>query len=275
MSIYAVFVSFYYASDFRSFMQNQPHLSFGASAFKRLPWELLRSTAHGQYMEPVIYPLALLGTLCYLLSRRGALRRPLFVVSFLWLVSYLGYLAMRSYCPPRYYAVLYWPIICLLLLSIKALFDTNRRIAFGVAGIVCLCGFYNAYCVADYLVHPRYSMLSMAHDVHDRVLKGNRGNILLGSMANTVSLENYVPSINDRYGSKPLAWKLDAYCPAYYINSGDEPGSWHYWAQLEARRVVESRYSLELDAHYVVFAAGRPEDNVYLYKLHRKTSACE
>jgi 4-amino-4-deoxy-L-arabinose transferase-like glycosyltransferase len=260
-----------YSLDLLTFFQVQPPMAPGLLHVRMMAKIAMVCFKQGFSMGPVIYLLALLGASIYLFSWKNALRRPLFVVSFLWTVSYFGYLTERAYAPIRYYVVLYPALIFLLLESIRALSRVNRRIAIGVAAILCMCAIVDIFRIVDYVSHPQYSFIKMAEDVRARVIHGRQGApVLLGNFSDSVSLVNYLPAINDKLGSKPLEWRLDNYRPGYYLVSADglQPSADDVdWRKKTAHRIVESRFKLELVSQYSVFGTGRPQNNVYLFKL--------
>ena len=270
VGLYAALALSHYAPDFQTFMHVQKHLLLGGSFIGMLPMAIKHSVGRGIYMGSVIYPLGLLGTVWYLCSRRGAFRHPLFVVSFLWLVSYLGYLTIRLEWPPRYYVVLYWPIICLLLESIRALYSVNRQIASAIAALVFLCALVNANRIVHYIANPQYTFYNMTHDVHNRILKEKPGgSFLLGGTGATISLENYIPSISDGdYHSKPIEWVLSIYCPGYFISGSAD-------LNTPDLRVITDRFRSEVISKYNVFGNNAAPRNIYLYKLYPRPSACQ
>ncbi len=82
--------------------------------------------------------------------------------------------------------------------------------------------------------------------------------VLLGGMAQTMSIELHIATVNSQYGTQGLQWKLDRYRPDFYIALGTES---------KIRDQISQMYHLELLSTYDVlgnYYAGKP---VYFYRL--------
>jgi 4-amino-4-deoxy-L-arabinose transferase-like glycosyltransferase len=189
---------------------------------------------------------------------------PLYPACGSWIVVTLTALAVRGYLPLRYYTPLLFPLI--ILLGCAAVFLARRMRssparwlpAFVLAGFVL----WNGASVCGYLASPQYSYQSMADDVEGRIRSGGETEpLILGSVANTVSLATDIPSLNTDMGVRDLAWKLEQFRPNYYVSLGESDG---------VMEIIGEQYSVNLLATYDVFDNFRMGMRFYLYKLGPK-----
>ncbi len=125
--------------------------------------------------------------------------------------------------------------------------------------LVAAVGLFNLVQVGRYLGAPQYTYLDMVHDIQGRIqASGETQPVLLGAIAQTMSIELHIPTVNTQYGTQDLLWKLDQYHPNFYVALGPES---------KVREVVSQKYTLELLATYDVFGNYYAGEPVYFYRL--------
>ncbi len=241
-------------ADFRFFMSIQYRVK---PSFPALLMSALRSLRHGLNVGPVLYPLALVGGVaCLFLARVRS--RPLFIVAMLWTATYFAYLTYRAYAPIRYYPLLYPMLVVLLLYAARALYQRSAGWGAAAAAVIALCAVGNGLRIADYLLHPHYSFLSMATEISAQVEHNGPGAVLLGNFADTIALVHYVDALNSDYGSAPLARRLSQYPPRFFVQAEPDPS-----ADPDLGRF----YRMTLIDDYRVFGSGPASAQVLLYRL--------
>ena len=99
----------------------------------------------------------------------------------------------------------------------------------------------------------------MADDIGDRMRQDRLEDpILLGNMADSISLATGVQSLDDRLGWMGLADKLELYSPDYYVSLGVDEDS---------NLTVSSYRPLELLAVYDVFENYNAGKRIYFYRI--------
>jgi hypothetical protein len=125
--------------------------------------------------------------------------------------------------------------------------------------LVAAVGLFNLAQVARYVSAPSYTYIKMVEDIQQRIqASGETQPVLLGGIAQTMSIELHIPTVNTQYGTQDLLWKLDQYHPNFYVALGPES---------KVRAQISQRYTLEWLATYNVlgnYYAGEP---VYFYRL--------
>jgi hypothetical protein len=113
---------------------------------------------------------------------------------------------------------------------------------------------FNAIKITDHLVHPHYSLVHMAREVGDLVngSTSQRPNLLLGTMAASVSLERPIAAISPEYGTRDLEARIAAHCPTHIITL-QAPGE-------DEERLLSSFYAIEPIREWDVF------DNYYQHR---------
>jgi hypothetical protein len=188
---------------------------------------------------------------------------PLARISVFWLILYFIILMLTFNQPPRYFVPLFIPVSILIGISsyaIKARAN-SRNILIVFCLIASLVVLVNSYKIARYLQHPEYSFKSMTHDV-DKLIRSKatdpgKSIVLLGNLADSISLETRLPSIN-RIGTQDLKWKVEKYRPTYYISLGIEP---------DVLNALLDRYDPALINEYDVYHNYRGEQKVSLFEL--------
>ena len=223
-------------------------------------WALGRTVWNGLVLDRLAYPLAILSLPLYLVLSRRARTDRLVIACTLWIVSSFAALAVRGYLPPRYYLPLSVPLACMLGVMAVRSFQAFRPSPRSYAPLVLLAGIgaVNLIGIISHLASPQFSFIEMARDVEARI-EAHRGDpLLIGNIANSVSLATGVPSINSELGTRDLAWKLEKYRPGYFLALGEEKPT---------VRELSEAYELQPLASYDVFGNYYDGKQVQLYKL--------
>jgi 4-amino-4-deoxy-L-arabinose transferase-like glycosyltransferase len=269
----------------------QDYLSYNEySLAPRITWSVsyLFTTAarivwNGKVIDPLMYFLSIGLAPCGLLLFRRYRANPLVQACILWLTVYSLILMVRGYLPPRYYLLFMVPVT--MLFSILVTMGTRdlqtggtgrlsnllNRVAAALVKfppvlkrflpvvLVAAVGLFNLAQVARYLSAPNFTYINMVYDIQQRIrASGEARPVLLGAIAQTMSIELHIPTVNSQYGTQDLLWKLDQYHPNFYVALGPED---------KVRTQISQRYNLELLATYNVlgnYYAGKP---VYFYRL--------
>lgn len=121
----------------------------------------------------------------------------------------------------------------------------------------------NGYRIVDYLRTPSFSFVNMARDVKEIVTNhrpGDRDAILLGDMANSISLETRIRSINVA-GTRTIDWKIERYRPEYYLSLG---------ARSDVIELLNMEYDLKQVSAWDVFDNYYDGKKVFLFELNAK-----
>jgi hypothetical protein len=124
-----------------------------------------------------------------------------------------------------------------------------------VAGI----GAVNLIGIVGHLASPQFSFVEMARDVEAQIEAHGGNPLLIGNIANSVSLATGLASINSELGTRDLPWKLEKYRPGYYLALGEEKPT---------VRELSDTYELQELATYDVFGNYYNGKPVQLYKLN-------
>ena len=188
----------------------------------------------------------------------------LFQVSVLWMISYFCLLSLSSYQPSRYFVPLFIPASVIIALGVDIFASTfNIRVSTLIFGIiVCSVLFIEGGKIYRYLSSPEFSILNMNRDIKKTILDDCKCDmeevVIIGNMANSISLGTGIKSINSIEGTKPLPWKLAYYQPKYYISLG---------AKDDIFDILSDHYFLRLLSKWDVLHNYLDGKKVYLYKL--------
>jgi hypothetical protein len=212
-------------------------------------------------LDRLAYPLAMLSLPVFLVVSRRARTDRLVIACTLWIAISFAALAVRGYLPPRYYLPLSVPLACLLGVMAVRAFQASRPALRSYVPLVLLAGIgsLNLIGIARLLVSPQFSFIEMAQDVEAQIQAGEGDPLLIGNMANSISLATGVPSINSELGTRDLSWKLEKYHPGYFIALGEEKPT---------VRALSEVYELQPLASYDVFGNYYDGKQVQLYKLN-------
>jgi 4-amino-4-deoxy-L-arabinose transferase-like glycosyltransferase len=257
---YMLWASRVFPDDFRYFLltDSLPRYSPTIAYFLKT---ILRVVWNARFIDPFLLSLALLSIPLGLLLSRRFRTHPFVLVSLTWLVVYGSMLVTRGYLPSRYYLPLSIPVILLAAAFAHRAFQSIRSPVWKyvpLALLAAICA-WNLIKMAQYVAAPKYSYISMAHDVGRRVASANGKNkMLLGWITHTLSIETRYPALDSKYGTRDIEWKLATYRPGYYVGL-ETRGEDHAW--------LGKSVHLELLASYDVFNNYYAGKRVYLYRL--------
>ena len=262
LGMYYVTVSGLYREAVAGFVSTEfaPRLEWTLPAVVKA---LARAVWNGMVLDRIVYPVTLLSLPLFLVGSQRVQRNRLAVAFSIWLLISLIALGVRGYLPPRYYLPLIVPVVSLFgMISVDA-FRRLRPSRWSYAPAVLVAGIaaVHLFNIAKYLSSPEYTFVDMAGDVKERIDSGKGNNLLIGNMANSITLATGIPSINSVLGTRDLRLKAMTYRPTYYIALGEEKET--------ARQLSEVYYLEELSA-YDVFGNYYDEKRVHLYKLVMK-----
>jgi 4-amino-4-deoxy-L-arabinose transferase-like glycosyltransferase len=225
-----------------------------------------RAIWNGAFLDPLMYLLTITMVFfpVFLVVSKRYRENKVVGMCFIWIFSYLAILSLCKYQPPRYYLSLIIPITILFSTIVVSLYHSLKPSRWSYLPIVVLSliVFTNASSITSYLWHPNYSFLTMTQDVQRRInQEPHRKPLLLGNLANSISLATGIPSINENEGTRDLKWKLSRYQPTHYISLG---------VNNKVIDIVEGSYTLEKLATYDVFGNYYRGKRVHLYKLTQK-----
>jgi 4-amino-4-deoxy-L-arabinose transferase-like glycosyltransferase len=183
------------------------------------------------------------------------------------LLSGLGYILFMTYQnhpQPRYYVVVTFFAILLVMLGVRATgFSAGpgqRGSLAAVAGVLIVIGM-DAGRTITYAAHPEYTWVQAAHDLTRYIDEHPNGNrILLSISGDEITLMTHLPSLCDDFGTQQLPDKLARY----------KPGWWATWNDIDPGTLedIHVHYSLEQVAKFE--ALDHPErDTLVLFKLHQ------
>jgi hypothetical protein len=223
-------------------------------------WALGRTVWNGLVLDRLAYPLAMLSLPVFLVVSRRARTDRLVIACTLWIAISFAALAVRGYLPPRYYLPLSVPMACLLGVMAVRAFQALRPSPRSYVPLVLLAGIgaVNLIGIARLLASPQFSFIEMAQDVEAQIEAHGGDPLLIGNMANSISLATGLASINSELGTRDLSWKLEKYRPGYYLALGEEKPT---------VRELSEVYELQPLASYDVFGNYYNGKQVQLYKL--------
>jgi hypothetical protein len=179
---------------------------------------LVRFFFRGTWIDPVLFPLALLCAIASAGRLRYLWRDTLFVTSFLWEAGYAAFIVFHYDGPPRYFVPLIVPTIWLALIFLEALWPRQKQWASALAACVVISALWNLASIAQYLAHPRYSFLDACAAIRRTVeADSSVPPLLIGRGAEEVSLlGGGMPAI-DSDGAMPLAQKISTYHAGWLV----------------------------------------------------------
>jgi hypothetical protein len=237
------------------------------------------------WADRILIPLAALvvvtGALAWPSDWCRKLRRDVvFCSSMLAVAGYVLFMTYQNHPQPRYYAVIAFFAVFLLVLGIEALITPvvgrgagrdstpqpawNRfggaplSYAFLVAASLAAC--VNGELTLDYALHPEYTFVpaieSMTRYI-DQHPTSKR--LLLSTSSDQITLISHLPTICDDFGTQDLVSKLRAYQPGWFA-------TWNY-VDPGTLEDLHNHYSLEQVASF--HALDDPDrDVLVLFKLH-------
>lgn len=232
-----------YAADYRYFfaINSLPDVTWG------LTFSYVRQLLHhGMWIDPVLYPAAMVALGLSLTWLRALWRNPLFVAALLSLAGDAVYILRRQDdIAPRYFLAMLVPVILVLVLTLKELHARNRSFAALLAAALGAAVVFDAAQVAGFLQHRQYQFYDAAQSIRtivDRHPDPHR--LLLGASGDQLALMMGIPAINDGYSSEELAKKV----------ARDQPGWYVGWNELD-QDILDSlsAFRLQKVAEFPVF----------------------
>jgi len=208
---------------------------------------LARFFFRGTWIDPVLFPLALLCAIAALARLRFLWRDTLFVTAVLWETGYAAFIVFHYDGPPRYFVPLIVPTIWLALIFLEALWQQQKRWAQALAALVVASAVGNIACTLDYLAHPRYTFFQTCASIRRTVeADASVPHLLIGRGAEEISLvSGGLPAI-DSDGAMPLAEKIATYHVGWLVQ----------WSRYTPQRMRAAQQQFELvrQAEYPVFS---------------------
>lgn len=188
-----------------------------AAALAQQMWRVLRSLRLVGWLTFLTFVASLVAGL-----RRSA-RRKLFIVMLTWLAGDIAILSTTSYHPTRYLLSFLIPMCVVIAIGLCDI-GSARRTTVAAGAVLGVLVAVNLFVIGSYLHKPRYTYDEMARAIA-RTARADRRTprLMLGQFANTVSLFNGIPSLNDTLGTAPLVWRIRKYQPGYYLSLGRAP----------------------------------------------------
>jgi 4-amino-4-deoxy-L-arabinose transferase-like glycosyltransferase len=236
---YAKFVwSHYYLTDSQIILAMNPLAQIEHS----LP-RLLRFFFRGTWVDPVLFPIALLGSIAATFRLRFLWSDTLFVTAFLWEAGYAAFIVFHYDGPPRYFSVLIIPTIWLALIFMEWLWQERRPVALLLTTCVAISFVWNLAYVADYLAHPRYTLLDASMEIKQAIETDTTSNkLLIGRGADEISLLSGGLPTMDSDGAMPLAEKISVYHPGWLMRWMPDTPQRLISVKMKTRVVEQARF---------------------------------
>jgi 4-amino-4-deoxy-L-arabinose transferase-like glycosyltransferase len=245
----------------------KPHenaVNLDSLTLKAVYGAVIRVLRNALLLDKILIPVVLILVPPLWLMVRSVRRNPLYVACGVWIAVTLVALIMRGYLPLRYYTPLLFPLTILFACLAIHLFRRMGSSPGKWIPVLLVVGMLvvNSGNILQYLVAPKYSYQSMADDIARRIqASGEPQPLILGSVANTVSLATGIPSLNTDMGIRDLPWKLETYRPDFFVTLG---------LNEEVVDQIELQYVVEQYAEYDVFDNFRMGMRFYLFRLIEK-----
>ncbi len=221
---------------------------------EHFPIRLLRFFFRGTWIDPVLFPLALASVVAAVWRLRSFWHDTLFVTALLWEAGYAAFIAFHYDGPPRYFVMLIAPTIWLAMMFLESLWQANKRV--GVIVTACVAGsvLWNIASIGDYLLHPQYSLVNASVAIKQVIVAEHKVNpaqseLLIGRGADEISLLSGGMATIDSDGAMPLAEKLDAYHPGWFMDFTGGLPTLRMETVAAHRRMVKSAVFPELDRY--------------------------
>jgi len=246
----------HYLADYRllfSINDYRVHLSI----LPRMAWVTL---ADGQWVQPVLFPVAVVVVLLSAVRLRGLCRTPLFGASVIAALCHLAYIGYHTNFQPRYYLVLAMPMAVVVALGLAAAWERRGGWGrFGLAVAMLATLVWMGARTLVYALHPEYSYLTAAQSIATVVrAEGGPQPLLLSDSGADITLFTGLPAIDEGYTTEGLDALLERYHPGWYA-------AWPGWEDAAIRQ-MGARYRLDEVARYRIFDDPKRQTLV-LYKL--------
>jgi 4-amino-4-deoxy-L-arabinose transferase-like glycosyltransferase len=269
---YFLFVRPYYRADYQYlFTSNQWPQPTTLSGWLAAFWYAL----HGAlWISPTLCLTAVALLVLTLIPIRSAIAtetrassltsNPILPAALLLAAGYIFFAGWHNSPQPRYYTIVLYALVILLVLSAADLLRLARH-AFlrflGAASLAIMAAVTIAggFRIVNELRRPEYTLVNAASGIA-RIIDASPGpHLLLSISGDEITLITRLPAICDDYGNWDLPWRIHAYQPAWYAAWNDlDPGT------LED---LQSQESLQQVAAFPAF--DDPDRNLLvLYRLN-------
>ena len=188
---------------------------------------------------------AALAGACALPPFRGLWRRPLFVVSQLWIWGYMLMMALHNNSVPRYYVPMLPALFFVGAILLKELEGNWPRLARAFVLLLAAEAVLNAAQTLYLVARPTYTLRDAAENVR-RLVSTDPGPIISHN-AFEITLFTGLPGINEDYGEQPIRWRVEHYRPHWYVRQA-------YWIDpASMTHEVGDEYRLKEAAEFQVF----------------------
>lgn len=222
---------------------------------------------HAILIDPILVS-AVLGSTALLLFTNPSFRAsPLLGLSALWTLCRIVSLGSTPYQPPRYFL----PIHLSLAMATACVIQHLRSPEDGRTGrplfvvLVAASLVLNLYGIASHMTDLRFTFVAMCADVKQQTSPqaGQPGPVLMGNVADSISLETGLSAVNDRLGSADLARRVRLYRPTHYVSIGP--------VEPEIGQSLGQTHELSLLRQYDVYSNYYTGQPVCLYALRERS----
>ncbi len=211
--------------------------------------------------------LALLGLA---LALSGAFRRsPLMQASLLAAAGYIFFTGWHNNPQPRYYMVLMYPVMFVIMLALEALGRRSRALVAMTAAALLAIFVHDLNASIWYARHPEYTLATAASGltayIDQHPSEGRR--MLLSISGDEISLFTHLPAICDDFGTDDLETRIRRYRPGWYAQ----------WNELDPGTLDDihaAGYRLKPVAHWHAFDDENRNDLV-LYRMEPAPAPAE
>ncbi len=238
------------------FAENRLHLEL--KSFEKAVRIVFRSFT---WIDPVFFPVAVLGVLASFGRLRTLWNDPLFGFSIVFYIGYSGFLLLHFDAGPRYFAVLVFPVMLIVLLFQQAL---QREIPalgtllnFVIVATVC----FNIVHIGRLFLHPTYSLRDADLAIRRQIDADPSVNrLVIGRGAIQSTYLTKIPALDEM--GYPVAQKLATDHPGWAVIYSDDYG------MLTMPGVAE-HYTFVEKGKYRVFEDS-PRGYLLLYRISEK-----
>lgn len=197
---------------------------------------MARALGGGLWIDPVLFPMAILIFAASLRFLRELWRTPIFVSAVLALACSIGFIGWHTWFQPRYYLVCAMPMMIVLSLGFHALWavgdetsarvsrtvDTKARLRLRPVKLVALsavlvAALLMAVRTARFVLHPEYTFLGAAQAIA-ATIRGDatHSQVLLAGSAEDIALFTGLTPANPEYATASTADLLHEQHPGWY-----------------------------------------------------------
>ena len=260
----------HYLADYRYLFSANGYTGITAATF----WQVMHDTVRdGNWMDRVLYPLALALMLFAAAAAQRLWRNPLFTSLALWMAGYLFFLAYHNNMQPRYYFVVAVPMLMLVALGFDNLLRRalhsglstrvkamNWTLAAAVGAAIAIAAVLDAAHTVRFVRTPQYTFARAAQQIKQVVDSDpRRSHLVLSISGNNLSLLTGLRSICDDFGTLELEDRIAAYRPGWYVA----------WNEVESDKMEALSKFYTLDRVAAFPALDDPDRNLMIvYKLN-------